>query len=132
MIEGTKVRLAISACVLVLHVLWVIYVAALVKKVCQRGDNGLQLWVLVAIPDLPSSYLAEALVQVLDPGGTGDLWFWSYTWYLWAYAVLGSFQWALFTWLALWAICRIRRRSLLKHSFPIVTETQNQGTGIEP
>ena len=130
--EGTRSKLLVVLLVAAAHILWVIYVAGVVKEVCRRGDNGLQLWILVAIPDLPVSYLLYFVCEVFSPGVTGDLWFWGYTWHLWGYAIVGSIQWAVLAWCAVDVVRWLRRMSAARRGFPVLDMNRNGRSGLMP
>ncbi len=121
-LERPKTRATISALVFVLHSGWVAFVASIVKHVCGLGDNGLQLWVLAAVPDLPVSFLLHVASEALSPGASGDFWFWSYTLPLWAYLILGSLQWAVLAWYGIGIVLWLRRRTTTRRGFPVSSE----------
>ena len=80
------------------HVLWVWAVATAVDQGLSRGDDGMQLWTLVAVPDLPVYVLAI----VIDECGWFPLN--SNASLYWVFTVGGSCQWGLLVWslLRLW------------------------------
>jgi len=109
--SGTRrtpaVSWAVIASVVAVHALWVRIVATAVAQVWARGEDGLQLWLLVAVPDIPVYALAIATDYTpVARYRSGDAYFWSYTFLYWLFLLGGSLQWGLLSWFLL----RVRER----------------------
>ena len=109
--SGTRwtpaVSWALIASVVAVHALWVRSVATAVAQVWARGENGLQLWLFVALPDIPIYALAIAADYTpVARYRSGDAYFWNYTFLYWLFLLGGSLQWGLLSWFLL----RVRER----------------------